>query len=249
MYDSYNAVAGKDVIYSQDGKTALFSFDSFVFGTSEQVFDSDDSIKETAKDYDTYFKLVDVLNNIKNRGGVENVVLDVSINGGGVVGVMLKLLALISKNNSGLVSLYDDKSAELAVYNASVDSNNDKSYDSSDCFGNDFDFYILTSFYSYSCANAFPCSAQINGSAKIIGQTSGGGECAVAIHYLPNSQYVYHSSNLHLGHYNESLDKFTGFEAGATPDIDMPIDQNFYSVESLNTAIRINTPIDQNFGL
>ena len=54
---------------------------------------------------------------------------------------------------------------------------------------------------------------------KIIGENSGGGECAVAIHYLPNSQYVYHSSNLHLGIFDQTKKEFHGFENGADPDI------------------------------
>ena len=233
-----NMQEGVDIIYSDDGKTALFSFDGFVFGASENVFNSDGSVKATAKEYDTYFKLIDVLDTIKAKGGVENVILDISINGGGVVGVMMKLLALISKDNDGGISFYDDTIDQVTFYHAQVDKNRDEVYDANDCYGNDFDFYILTSDCSFSCGNAFPCMAQINNSAKIIGQKSGGGECAVSIHYLPNSQYVYHSSNLHLGHFDEAKKSFTGFESGATPDITLAIDENFYSIESLNTAIK-----------
>lgn len=233
-----NKTPGKDVLYSADGKTALFSFDTFEFGKSSEVFDAKGEIASTAKDHDTYFKLIDVFNEIKAKGGVENVVLDISVNGGGVVGVMIKLLALISKNNSSNICLYQDKTTQLGVYNGKIDLNNDKEYNADECYGNDFNFYILTSPYSYSCANAFPCSAQVNGSAKIIGQKSGGGECAVAIHYLPNSEYVYHSSNLHLGSYDAVNNKFNGFECGATPDISLPIDENFFSIENLNSAIQ-----------
>lgn len=229
---------GNDILYSNDGKTALFSFDSFTFGPSEYVFNPDNSIKSTAKEYDTYFKLIDVLDTIKSKGGVENVILDISINGGGVVGVMMKLLALISKDNDGGISFYDDTIDQVSFYHAQVDRNGDEQYDPSDCYGNDFDFYILTSDCSFSCGNAFPCMAQINNTAKIIGQKSGGGECAVSIHYLPNSQYVYHSSNLHLGNFDEGKNTFTGFESGATPDIPLAINENFYSIESLNTAIK-----------
>lgn len=238
-YASYNnSKAGKDILYSQDGKTALFSFDSFEFGSTSQVFNDDDSVKETAKNYDTFFRILDVINTIKNRGGVENIVLDISVNGGGVIGVMLKLLALISKNNNGYVAMYQDTTTQLGIYNSKIDINNDKTYDLDDCFGDEFNFYILTSGYSYSCANAFPCSAQVKGVAKIIGQQSGGGECAVAIHYLPNSEYVYHSSNLHIGYYDETNKEFKGYESGATPDIEIPVNENFYSIESINAAIQ-----------
>ena len=236
-YSALGVTAGSDIIYSADGKTALFSFDSFSFGSSSQVFNEDKTIKDTAKNHDTYFMFIDVFNRIKQRGAVENVIFDISLNGGGTVGVMMKLLALISEDNSGYVSLYEETTSEVAIYNTHVDINNDKKYDTDDCFGDEFNIYILTSDYSFSCGNAFPCSAQVAKSAKIIGQKSGGGECAVSVHYLPNSEYVYHSSTLHLGYFDTQKDEFKGFEGGATPDIEIPVNENFYSIENLNTAI------------
>ena len=230
--------ATKDILYSQDGKTAMIAFDSFSFGSEDQVFNADGTIKETAGDYDTYFKILDVLKTIERKGNVENVVLDVSVNGGGVLGVMMKLLALISKNNSSDLCFYDDTTTFLTSYVSHVDIDGDEEYDASDCFGNIFNFYILTSDCSFSCANAFPCIAQLLGDAKIIGQKSGGGECIVAVHYLPNSEYVYHSSNLHLGSYDVSNNKFNGFESGAKPDITLAINDSFYSIEAINNAIK-----------
>ena len=237
-YSSLGKTAEKDIIYSEDGKTALFSFDSFAFGTTEQVFNEDESIKETAKDYDTFFKLIDAFKTIKAKGTVENVVFDIAVNGGGYVTTMAKLLALVSKDNSGHMAFFDDTIQVASAYSTKVDSNGDKKYDKEDCFGDDFNIYLLTSDYSFSCGNAFPAIAQKENSVKIIGQKSGGGECAVAIHYLPNSEYVYHSSNLHIGLFDEEKNTFTGFEGGATPDIEISDISNFYSVEYLNNAIR-----------
>ena len=56
----------------------------------------------------------------------------------------------------------------------------DGEFDSRDGFGGQYDFYILTSGCSYSCANALPFFAQVDGLAKIIGEQPGGGDCAVA---------------------------------------------------------------------
>ena len=232
-----HATAEQDIVYSSDGKTALFSFDSFTFGSSIEVFNDDGTISTTAKNIDTYFKLINVFQTIKNKGTVENVVLDVSLNGGGTVGVMMKLLALISKDNNGYLALYEDTTTQLSIATAQVDINDDGVYDTQDCFGDDFNIYIVTSDCSFSCGNAFPCIAQAKGYAKIIGQKSGGGECAVSVHYLPNSEYVYHSSNLHLGIYDEATETFTGFENGATPDIEYGLGNPSYKVDNLNNAI------------
>ena len=236
-YDYLGKVENKDIIYSNDGKTAMFMFDSFSFGTSKDVFNEDDSIKETAYLTDTYFSLIKVFDEIKAHGGVENVILDISTNGGGTVGIMAKLLALISKNNEGHLYFYQANSTQLAWYNAMVDVDNDKEYEEDETYGNDFSFYILTSNCSFSCANAFPCLAQKQGLAKIIGEKSGGGECAVNIHYLPNSQYVYHSSDMHLGFYDEETNVFTGFEGGAIPDYEIAISESFYDINFLSQTI------------
>ena len=231
------AAPQKDVLISQDGKTALFSFDSFKFGTSEEVFNEDKSIKDTAKEHDTFFLLIDTFNYLKNNTSVENVILDISLNGGGVLGVMLKLLALISKDNSSAITLQTE-TKQIFTYNPHCDINSDNKYDANDCFGDDFNIYLLTSDCSFSCGNALPCAAQLHNDAKIIGQKSGGGECVVSVHYMPNSEYVYHSSMTHIGIYSEEEKAFKGFESGATPDIEIAIDENFYNIESLNTIIQ-----------
>lgn len=228
----------QDILYSKDEKTAMFSFDSFSFGTSEEVFNEDGTIKSTAGEHDTYFLLLDVLKEIKAKGSVENVILDVSINGGGVLGIMLKLLALISKDNSSMITMYVDTNGQAVSYTPKVDTNGDGNYDLDDVYGDDFNFYILTSDCSFSCGNAFPCAAQLHGDAKIIGQKSGGGECVVAVHYMPNSEYVYHSSNTHLGIWDSEKSTFKGFEGGATPDIEIPIDFGFHNIDILNAAIQ-----------
>lgn len=243
-----------DIRYSDDGKTAMFYFDSFKYGTYDQVFDNSGRVKADAYKYDTFFLFRDTLKEISNRGSVENVIIDVSLNGGGTLGVLIKLLPLLSKNNHSSISFYDDSEEMAFTYRSSSDINGDGLYNQNDAYGNRFNFYILTSDCSFSCGNAFPCYAQAIG-VKIIGENSGGGECAVAIHYLPNSQYVYHSSNLHLGIFDQTKKEFHGFENGADPDIPLTefnqpmctvdddgnptyhIPGGFYDINSLNEKI------------
>ncbi len=225
--------SGEEPIVSSDGKTAMYLFDSFVYGTSEQVFNNDRTIKEDAWKYDSFFALIRLFNRLKEVGNVKNVVLDMSTNGGGVLGVLMKLSALISKTNLGALYYYEAGSKQVGIAHSKIDIDADGFYDRNDCFGDDFNIYLLTSDCSFSCGNAFPCQAKIDGSAKIIGQKSGGGECAVGIHNLPNGQYVYHSSNLHIGYYNDENRTFTGFEDGATPDIEINNYNDFYNIDRL----------------
>ena len=87
-------------------------------------------------------------------------------------------------------------------------------YDKEDVYGDDFNLYILTSPYSFSCGNAFPFFAKKCGLAKTIGVKSGGGECAVYEAHLPSGERFYHSSNLHIGWYDELTKNFEGDEPG-----------------------------------
>lgn len=205
---------------SSDHKTVLFYFDSFDLGTTDEVFNMDGTVKPTAGEHDSFYNVLQHFQMFKADGRVENVILDVSTNGGGVIGVMVKILALISKDNKGTVSMMEESTGVVNTSICHVDVNMDGQYTADEVFGNDFNIYVMASDCSFSCGNAFPCYAQKMG-IKIIGETSGGGECAVGVHYMPNSEYVYHSSMIHLGYYDQPNKKFNGFESGATPDISL----------------------------
>lgn len=217
--------------YSKSGKTAYFYFDNFTFDLKPYDPKKRDELWET----DTYFYFVHAFEEIKKHGGVENVIIDDSCNGGGTVGIAIKLLALISKNNVGGVYQYDALQGSLSNLNCQVDSNCDGKYDADDVYGDDFKISILTSPVSFSCGNLLPVFAKYKGDAKIIGQTSGGGECAVATTYLPSGKSIQHSSNTILCNY-DGENAVRGLELGATPDIEMPYYQ-FYDIDALESAL------------
>lgn len=216
----------EDVIYSNDGKTASFAFDSFKFGQEGEFYEADEvTVKEDAYKYDSYMLFKKQLNEMKNNN-VENVIIDLSVNGGGVVGVMLRLLALISKNNSATCTFDNYSIGYTQKMTTTLDTAP---------FGNDFNFYLLTSNCSFSCGNAFPWLAKRYGLAKVIGQKSGGGECTVGTFLLPNGYYAQYSSKNHIGDINEK-GAFIGDESGAVPDILIPYD-DFYDIEKLANYI------------
>ena len=220
-----------NVYYSTSGKTAYFYFDSFIFDFNRYDPEKADELWKT----DSYFYFVHAFEEIKKHGGVENVIIDDSCNGGGTLGIAIKLLALISKNNVGSVHQYDANKHSLVELNCQVDSNHDGKYDADDVYGDDFNISILTSPVSFSCGNLFPFFAKYNGDAKIIGQTSGGGECAVGSSYLPSGKAIQFSSNTILCNY-DGENVVRGVELGATPDIEMPYYQ-FYDIDTLESVI------------
>lgn len=232
FYTQNNKQVG-DILYSNSGKLAFFSFDSFAF--DEEAYEGG-NLKPDLYKTDTFFSFIKNFEDIKSKGGVETIVIDVSLNGGGVVGILMKLLALLSKDNEAPMYFMDDSTLMVEKDVVSVDSNGDDIYNQKDCYGNDFNFAILTSGYSFSCGNALPFYASKNGYATIIGQTSAGGECAVDESYLPSGEHFYHSSNLHLGYFDEETNVWEGDENGAPVDFEIDYSQ-FYDLENMDQLL------------
>ena len=224
-----------DILYSGDNKLAFFSFDSFNF-EEEAYLEDGETLKPDLYQTDSYFYFVKMFNDIKAHGGVETVVIDLSLNGGGIVGILMKILALLSKDNAAPMYFMDDTTMMVEKDATSVDSNGDGEFTVSDCYGNTFKFALLTSIYSYSCGNALPYYASKNGYAQIIGQKSGGGECAVDESMLPSGEHFYHSSNLHIGYFDEEKRIWEGDEGGAPVDHLIEYN-NFYDIEGLNQLL------------
>ena len=220
-----------DVRYSSDGTTAYFSFDQFdVAAYYKDPMPDEDRYK------DAYYLFVKNLNEIKNKGGVERVVIDDSLNGGGYVAIMGKILALMSKDNHASLYLREESSGALTEYSFQVDSNGDGVYDTKDCFGQYFKFYIVTTSYSFSCGNALPFFAMKCGFAKTIGTNSGGGECTVDAVTLPFGQTIGHSSTTHVGFYDKETKEFMGAEQGA--GVSYVVAVNLYDVDQVSEELK-----------
>lgn len=219
------------VHYSTSGKTAYFYFDSFV----PDLTVYDESKRDEIWHKDSYFYFLHQFQEIVKHGGVERVIIDDSCNGGGTIGIAVKLLALISKDNYGVSNNLDINTKGITKLGCQVDSNQDGKYDADDVFGDDFNIAILTSPVSFSCGNLFPVHAQRTGDATIIGQNSGGGECVVGTRFLPSGRGIQHSSTSVLCDYSNGTLK-RGYEDGAKPDITIPY-CDFYNLDALETAL------------
>ena len=227
-----------DMRYSEDGKYGYFSFDSF---DTYNSFD-DEEIPEETLLYDTFYLFVRNLTEAKAKG-VKRIIIDDTCNLGGYVGIMGKLLALLSKDNKSEMFLRIDGNDAVLKTFTRVDSNHDGKFDASDCFGNDFEFYIITSNFSFSCGNAFPFYADHFGFAKVIGARSGGGECCVFEYAFPNGQSLRYSSPCHVGYWDEEKGVYVGDESGARPVIEAKSGFNeFYDVDSVAASIEASYP-------
>ena len=202
-----------EVMFSSDKKSALFSFDQFSFFLFLRQFEE-----------------------IKKVNTVENVIIDISTNGGGTIGVLYKLLGLISNDNNAKAYIMYESINRAVRVDIKVKSNGDLNFDLDDVYGDDYNIYLLTSPYSFSCANAFPYYAQKQNYVKVIGAKSGGGECSVASTYLPNGMTFQHSSMMHLGWADEEKATFEGDEIGASADIVVPY-ADYFNMDKLVTYL------------
>ena len=207
IFDAWNK-ADLDFVDSWDddgemlfrkGETALFVFDSFENG----VVDAFNRSLEWAKE-----------------NGIKNFVLDISTNSGGSTSVLEYLLTIIlaGKTHSALsetTTLETVTGVEYTTVNR-VDLNRDGSFDEKDDkVGYDFNFAILTSHMSFSCANGLPMLAKENGVA-ILGERSGGGSCIITEPFVGASHYITMSSNLKY-----VVKSGADFDLGAALDFDL----------------------------
>lgn len=115
--------------------------------------------------------------------GAENVVLDISFNGGGNSFALEGIIGLLNQAKSDF-SFYDTCNKYKLTEHHLIDINLDNKFNNLDKVEADkfksLNIGVLTSYYSFSCANLLPAMLK-NLGYKIIGDQSGGGSCAISV--------------------------------------------------------------------
>ena len=208
--------------FDQTSKTSYIGFNSFVvdYASWAEFYKSEDPAKKAPVETDTYAfvrsKLYQAL-----EDGAENVVLDLSTNGGGdstalngIYGILNGAQGEFSMNNTF------NKYRHSTEYE--VDVNLDGVYDKKDAEEADkfqFRLGVLTSQASFSCGNLLPSLLKESG-YKIIGQQSGGGSCSVILGTTADGVPFSRSSHLSLS--NNGGDNIDG---GVPVDFDILADK------------------------
>lgn len=169
----YPSFGGK--FYVNDN-IAYIIYDEFEYDSSINLYET--SISKGIADRDGFAYLYYFLNYIRNHEkNVNKVVIDISLNSGGYVDAAVDMLGFIKKDFS--VNFKNTTTNSNIKINLNTDCNLDKNYKDLDSFEGVFDFYILTSNASFSCANTFASMLQEQNAATIIGEDAGGGACVV----------------------------------------------------------------------
>ena len=219
------------------GKTAVIRFDAFA-GQGEPLMndfgDPIDKVEPLAaiengnipQAFEASFY------RIKQHKEVENVVIDLTCNNGGSAKVLPYVTAFFSDDPTLLFK--DTAMGVEKEFHYKVDLNHDHVYGGpGDTYKGQYKFFVLTSDFSFSCANFLPAIAK-NSGVKLIGKKSGGGGCSVGV-FTDACGSIYNTSSsqkcqLKVG------DKLQGVDSGV--DVDYPLESDsWYDLAKLDTFV------------
>ena len=219
--------------YEEIGNTAYITFDSFAYQdlNGERYYEVED-VNEFP-DTDTIGLIMKAHEQITREDSpIENVVIDMSNNGGGQSDAVIFTLAWLLGEAS--ISIENTMTGSMcsAIYRADV--NRDRKFDENDTI-KDKNIYCLISPLSFSCGNLLPCALKDSNRATLLGRTSGGGSCAV--------QYVssaWGTSFRISGPQRMSFLKngsYYDIDRGAEPDYQISKPEKFYDRQALTDYI------------
>lgn len=221
---------GEDVPgYEEVGNTAYISFDEF-------TYQAVDYYNEKAEDHldDTMGLAIYSFEQITRKDSpIENVVLDMSVNHGGVVFAAAYIIGMFI--GDGSLSVRNATSDALVTQNFKADLNLDRKFDDSDTLLGKYNLICLTSPVSFSCGNLVPSVLKNSHEVITMGQTSGGGACIV--HYLTTADgSIMQLSGQRQMSYTKN-GSFYEIDRGVEPDYIISVPEQFYDREALTKRI------------
>ncbi len=170
--------------------------------------------------------------------GVKNLVLDISVNGGGSCDIVGADVAILRKNRTVQFWSQDALEGNNKIATYYVDSNFDGVFDEKDDTNPKFDcsgmnIGVLCSKVAFSCGHQFPTLMKDYG-FPIMGEQSGGGTCCIQVMQTADGQ------NFIISTYRDrSTDKvFANTDAGITPNEGYAFGyDHFYDLDFLTTKL------------
>ncbi len=214
--------------YEEVGNTAYITFDSF---TVEGV----DYYTEKAEDHltDTMGLMIHAFSRITRKDSpIENVVLDLSNNGGGAAPAAAYTIGMFL--GEGSISLTNPLTGALVTQNFKTDLNLNRQFDERDNLLN-YNLFCLTSPNSFSCGNLVPSVLKNSHRVTILGQTSGGGACVVQNMTTADGCVFTISGPYRLAYTKNG--SFYDIDKGVTPDFVLPTPDQFYNRKHLTKYI------------
>ena len=220
--------------YEEIGNTAYITFDSFNvpnLSDMESYYLTEDI--NSFDDSDVVGLIIKAHAQItRENSPIENVVLDLSCNGGGMNDVAAYVLGWLLGEVSLSVENPMTGAMSTAAYRADV--NRDRKFDETDTVS-DKRIFCLTSPCSFSNANMVACMLKDSNKVTMMGRTSAGGSCEVQ-----NASSAWGSSFTISSPKRSSFLKngsFYDIDRGADPDYQISTPEKYYDRQKLTEYI------------
>ena len=214
--------------YEEIGNTAYITFDNFVFFQLDYYTEKlEDNLD------DTVALIIYACQQItRENSPIENVVVDLSNNGGGDADAAAYLIGAFL--GDGSISMSNPMSGALVTENFKVDLNLDRKFDEKDSLSK-YHLFCLESPVSFSCGNLVPCVFKNSHRVTLLGQQSAGGACV--IHRLTTADGIlFQISGLKQLAYTKN-GSFYDIDQGAAPDFVIPDPKLLYDRRYLTEYI------------
>ena len=196
--------------YVEQGDTAVFSPQAFAVDYEGwRAFY--DGAGPMPLENDTLARTLEALERAASNENIRNFVLDLSVNYGGDTNASLPILALLT-GDSRTITL-DRLTGQRVTQTFDFDFNFDGAFDARDDVRYPFHFAVVVAGGSFSAANELAVRLHERG-VPVLGETSGGGSCAVQVCGTADGLHYQMSSPLALLREDGS-----SVESGVTPDI------------------------------
>ena len=217
--------------YLEVGNTAYITFDRFAADYSPQEYF--DSLESGESVPDTIGLIIDASRQINRENSpIENVVIDLTHNGGGDVDAAMFLASwILGKAELSIADAFTHAQSTM-VYRADV--NLDHEFTEADTLAGRH-VYCLISPASFSCGNLVPSMCKKNQAVTLIGRTSGGGACIVQPVSTAWGTLLQISGPLRLSFRRNG--SFYDADQGIDPDIYIDRLETLYDREALTDLI------------
>lgn len=211
--------------YEEVGNTAIVTFDAFTTTGKDYRKDADlDNPQDTIELVACAHKQI-----MREGSPIENVVIDLSCNGGGAVDAAAFLAAWCKGAASLNLRNALTGAQDVASFNADV--NLDGVFDVNDVLPVNIRVYCLISPQSFSCGNLVPAIFKGSPRITLIGRASGGGTCVVQPCTTACGTMIQISGNTQISTVKNG--SFYDIDKGIEPDFGIDKAETFYNREQL----------------
>ena len=168
----------------------------------------------------------------RENSPIENVVIDLSLNGGGNFDPCAFTAAWLLGEASMSIRSSLTGAISTGVYR--VDANLDGRFDEKDTIA-DKNLYCLIGPYSFSCGNLLPNVLKSSNKVTLLGQTSGGGSCSVLYMSTPSGASYRISSPYRMSYLKNG--SYYDIDLGVDPNCYITKPENFYNRQALTDYI------------